>query len=146
MASNSRPSTPNFSQDMQSLSVQDTPYSQGSGSHSSYRSQNHQSDYKPYLREDLQNMYSITLEQFLVHILKIAPSDVNQGRSTLKPADYQLFQKQMKVYHDTTGHETNLYNPFVRLANQIVDIVTNTLEVVFCRDDPVFVKGSAGRR
>src|ERR1700723_3582376 len=35
MASNSRPSTPTLSQDMRSLSVHDTPYSKGSGSHSS---------------------------------------------------------------------------------------------------------------
>ena len=34
----SRPSTPNLALDMQSLSVHDTPYSKGSGSHSSYRS------------------------------------------------------------------------------------------------------------
>ena len=80
------------------------------------------------------------MDQFLVHILKIAPSFL-KGR-VLKPADYNLFQ----VYHDTDGHETNLYNPFITLANHFLDKVPNILDVVCCRDDKVIVKGSAGQR
>ena len=74
MPSDQRPSTPpTGATTPQSLPIQSTPHSQGSSSHFSYQSQNHQSDYKPYLKEYLKHQYTVTFDEFLNDILHLAP-------------------------------------------------------------------------
>jgi hypothetical protein len=67
----------------QSLSIQSTPHSQGSSSHYSYQSQNHQSDYKPYLKEDLKHQYTVTFDEFLNDILHLAPDWIGKIASRI---------------------------------------------------------------
>ena len=75
MPSDQRPSTP------QSLSIQSASHSKGSSSHYSYQSQNHQSDYKPYLKEDLKHQYTVTFDEFLNDILHLAPEWIGKNAS-----------------------------------------------------------------
>ena len=144
MPDDKRPSTPPANKD--SLLVQDTPLSQGSGSHSSFRTENRQTQYKPYLIEDLKSQFFITLDDFFTHILKIQSSDLKQ--KPLKVAD----QKRIDDAFDRYGalgkkdSESSRYYPFITLANLIISSLTGTDWPTFCRNDPIIIQGSSAER
>jgi hypothetical protein len=124
MLSDQRPSTPptGAATTPQSLSIQSTPHSQGSGGHYSYQSQNHQSDYKPYLKEDLKHQYTVTFDEFLNDILHLAPDWI--GKNTSRISDIvgtQHFGKMVSKYREPVTHETSHYPPFIVLANHVIN-------------------------
>jgi cytochrome P450 len=82
------------------------------------------------------------VDQFLCHILQV-PSALLQKK--VAPT-IQGLQKAVHEYTSIFGHETLRYHPFVKLANLIISETLNTLDIRFCRNDPVFVKGSFGDR
>src|ERR1700683_5161993 len=121
MSTNECPSTPpNISQNIQSLSINSTPYAQGPGSHTSYHSQHLQTDYKPYLREDLKYQYSILLDEFLIHILKVKRSELEQEAAEYvksQPAADSALDREVTDYIGSLGlHKTRRYHPFATLA------------------------------
>jgi len=46
------------------------------------------------------------------------------------------------------AHETHRYSPFIILANHVVDKLAHNYEsdLSFCRNDPIYVRGSSGQR
>jgi len=147
MPSDERPSTPPTPQ---APSIHSTPHSQGSGSHYSYHSQHLQSDYRPYLIDDLKNHYDMrTFDDFLHHVLH-APSDwIEKNRSKISGIiEDTQFQKHISAYREPVSHETGRYQPFVELANFVIDALgqNSHSNLTFCRNDPVIVRGSSGER
>jgi hypothetical protein len=146
MPSDQRPSTPPTGA---SLSIQSTPHSQGSGSHYSYQSQNHQSDYKPYLREDIKHQYTITFDEFLNDILHLAPDWIGKNTSRISDIVHtQRFGEIVFKYREPVTHETSRYPPFIVLANHVISQLDHNPEsnICFCRNDPVLVRGSRAER
>src|SRR6202167_2531221 len=114
MPSDQRPLTPptGAATTPQSLSIQSTPHSQGSSSHDSYQSQNHQSDYKPYLREDLKHQYTVTFDKILNDILHLAPDWIVKNASRISDiVGTQHFGKMVSKYREPVTHETSRYPP-----------------------------------
>src|SRR5882762_3256114 len=97
----------------QSLTIQSTPHSQGSSSHYSYQSQNHQSDYKPYLKEDLKHKYTVTFDEFLNDILHLASDWIGKNASRISEIiQTQRFGSMVSKYRELVTHETSRYPPF----------------------------------
>jgi hypothetical protein len=145
MPSDQRPSTPTGA----SLAIQSTPHSQGSSSHYSYQSQNHQSDYKPYLREDIKHQYTITFDEFLNDILHLAPDWIGKNASRISDIVHtQHFGKMVSKYRELVTHETSRYPPFIVLANHVISQLDRNPDsnICFCRNDPVLVGGSHAER
>ena len=143
MPSDQRLSTP------QSLSIQSTPHSQGSGSHYSYQSQNHQSDYKPYLKEDLKHQYTVTFDKFLNDILHLAPDWIGKNASRISDiVCTQYFRKMVSKYREPVTHETSRYPPFIVLANHVINQLDHNPDsnICFCHSDPVLVGGLRAER
>ncbi|KAF7326535.1 Other 1 protein kinase [Mycena venus] len=117
-----------------------TPQSQGSGSHRNYAAEHTQKDYAPYLQEDLTHERTITVTQFFEWILHITNS-----QDTTRTENDSKFQKYLARYNrwDVYKHETELYQPFVELANYCIGRQT---KVQFCRNDPTIVLGSDAER
>ena len=108
----------------QSLAIQSTPHSQGSSSHYSYQSQNHQSDYEAYLKEDLKHHdeYTVTFDEFLNDILHLAPDWIDKNSSRISDiVRTQSFGKMVSNYREPVTHETSRYPPFIILANHVLD-------------------------
>src|SRR5882757_9682779 len=94
----------------QSFSIQSTPHSQGSSSHYSYQSQNHQSDYKPYLKEDLKHQYTVTFDEFLNDILHLAPEWIGKNISRISDIVHtRRFGKMVSKYRGPVTHKTSRY-------------------------------------
>ena len=133
----------------QSLSIQSTPHSQGSSSHYSYQSQNHQSDYKPYLKEDLKHQYTVTFDEFLNDILHLAPDWIGKNASRISDIVHtQCFGEMVSKYCEPVTRETSRYPPFIILANHVFDHLDHNPDcnICFCRNDPVLVGGSRAER
>ena len=146
MPSDQRPSTTTTPQ---SLSIQSTPYSQGSSSNYSYQSQNHQSDYKPYLKEDLKHQYTVTFDEFLNDILHLAPDWIAKNASRISDIVHtQRFGKMISKYREPVTQETSRYPPFIVLANHAINQLDHKPDsnICFCRNDPVLVGGSRAER
>ncbi|KAJ7804338.1 hypothetical protein B0H14DRAFT_3486344 [Mycena olivaceomarginata] len=94
-----------------------TPQSKGSGSHHNYASEHTQKDYAPYLREDLAHERTITVAQFFEWILRIT-----NAQDTSRTENDHTFQKYLAKYNqwDVYERETQLYQPFVELANYCI--------------------------
>lgn len=133
----------------QSLAIQGTPHSQGSGSHYSYQSQNHQSDYQPYLKEDLKHQYTVTFDEFLNDILHLTPQWIGKNATRISDIVHtQCFGKIVSNYREPVTHETSRYPPFIVLANYVLDQLDHNPDsnICFCRNDPVLVGGSRAER
>jgi hypothetical protein len=146
-----RPSTPptGAATISQSLSIQSTPHSQGSSSHYSYHSQNHQSDYKPYLKEDLKHQRTITFDEFLNDVLHLAPDWIDRNASRISDIVHtKRYGNMLSKYREPVTHETSRYPPFIILANHILDQLDHNPDsnICFCRNDPVIVGGSCAER
>jgi len=143
MSSDNRPLTP------PSLSIHSTPHSQGSGSHYSYRSQNAQGDYKPYLADDIKHLYTLnTFDEFLHDVLGFDSSDwIKKNESQIsRIVDTKEFRDKVTHYRQPVAHEADRYQPFVELANHVVEEFNAQVSFTFCRNDPTIVKGSDGER
>jgi hypothetical protein len=128
----------------QSLAIQSTLHSQGSSSHYSYQSQNHQSDYKPYLKEDLKHQYTVTFDEFLTDILHLPPNWIGKNASQISDTVHaQPFGKMVSKYREPVTHETSRYPPFIVLANHVINQLDHDPDsnICFCRNDPVLVGG-----
>ena len=133
----------------QSLPIQSTPHSQGSSSHYSYQSQNHQSDYKPYLKEDLKHQYMVTFDEFLNEILHLASDWIEQNASRISDIVYtQSFGNMVSEYREPVTHETSRYPPFIIIANHIINQLDHNPDsnICFCRNNPIIVGGSRAER
>ncbi|KAJ6497924.1 hypothetical protein DFH09DRAFT_1204450 [Mycena vulgaris] len=119
-----------------------TPQSKGSGSHHNYASEHTQKDYAPYLRlrEDLIYERTITVAQFFQWILRIT-----NAHDTSSTENDPKFQKYLAKYNrwDAYKHETELYQPFVELANYCIG---KQAKIRFGRDDPTIALGSDAER
>ncbi|KAJ6598737.1 hypothetical protein B0H10DRAFT_2085083 [Mycena sp. CBHHK59/15] len=117
-----------------------TPRSRGSGSHQNFASEHTQKDYAPYLQEDLTHERTITVAQFFEWILRIT-----NAQGTSRAQNDPKFQEYMSKYNRWTAykHETELYQPFVELANYCIGKQAN---IQFCRDVPTIVLGSDAER
>src|SRR6202050_5010441 len=146
MPSDQCPSTPptGAATSPQPLSIQSTPHSQGSSSHYSYQSQNHQSDYKPYLKEDLKHQYTVTFDEFLNDILHLASGWIEQNTSRISDIVHtQRFGKMVSKYREPVTRETSRYPPFIVLANHVINQLDHNPDsnICFCRSDPVLIGG-----
>ncbi|KAJ7846919.1 hypothetical protein B0H13DRAFT_2285691 [Mycena leptocephala] len=56
------------------------------------------------------------------------------------------FKQQLNNYLAPITRETDLYHPFVELANQCVAELVGNDRPVFCRNDPIIVRGSDAAR
>ena len=124
MPSDQRPLTPptGAATTPQSLSIQSTPHSQGSSSHYSYQSQNHQSDYKPYLTEDIKHRYTVTFDEFLNDILNLASDWIEQNTSRISDIVHtQRFGNMVSKYREPVTCETFRYPPFIIFANHVIN-------------------------
>lgn len=128
--------------------LDDTPYSKGSGSHSSYRQHSTQDDYQPYLREDLSNLTFISFDQFLHTFLSI-PVDflpkygLSMAKHFCKDHSYMPY---IRKYAKAVTHENQRYIPFVELVNHVMPICCGKNNVVSCRNDAIIVRGSVAQR
>ena len=132
----------------QSLSLKSlsTPFSRGSGSHHSHQSQHYQDHYKPYLREDLAHQYKpeipfdVFLNDILCHGLSLDNADQLQNHEIVSDKQFQtLLSKFCEPVHQETGH----YTPFIELTNYVIGQFNNPeSRIVFCRNDPVSIRGS----
>ncbi|KAJ7445440.1 hypothetical protein FB451DRAFT_1148766 [Mycena latifolia] len=116
-----------------------TPQSRGSG-HRNHASEHTQKDYAPYLQEDLTHERTITVAQFFQWILRIT-----NAQDTSRMENDKKFQEYMAGYNrwDVYKNETELYQPFVELANYCIG---KQARIQFCRDDPTIVLGSDAER
>ena len=123
MPSDQRPSTPpTGATTPQSLPIQSTPHSQGSSSHFSYQSQNHQSDYKPYLTEDIKHRYTVTFDEFLNDILHLASDWIEQNTSRISDIVHpQRFGNMVSKYREPVTCKTFRYPPFIIFANHVIN-------------------------
>jgi hypothetical protein len=122
----------------------------GSGSQHSYRSQNHQSDYRPHLEEDLKHKYTVTFDEFLNDILNLAPDWIIKNASQISNiVKSQSFKKMVSKYCKER-HETSRYPPFIDLGNDVMRQLggnpNSESDMCFCRNDPVIVGGPCAHR
>ena len=150
--SDHRPLTPPTGAAMilQSLSIHSTPHSQGSSSHYSYQSQNQQSDYRPYLKEDLKYQHTVTFNEFLNDVLHLAPDWIKQNSSIISDIVHtEQYKSMISKYCEPVTHETSCYPSFIVLVNYVMDHLgcDPRTNLFFFRNDPVLVGGSyAGRK
>jgi hypothetical protein len=124
MPSDHRPSTPpiDATEILQSLSIQSTPHSHGSSSHYSYQSQNQQSNYRPYLIEDLKHQYTITFDEFLNEVLHLPLDWIEQNASKISNIIHlERYGNTVSKYRELVAHETSRYPPFLVLVNHVMD-------------------------
>lgn len=132
-----------------SLTIHSTPHSQGSGSHYSYHSQNLQDHYKPYLKEDLKHKRTITFDEFLNETLHLPTDWIKRNESQISCiVNAKSFSDKVSTYCEPVSHETHRYPPFIILTNFIVNMLAHNSEfnLSFCRNDPIYVRGSSGQR
>jgi hypothetical protein len=126
---------------------QSTPLSKGSGSNADYISSNKQGEYAPFLKEDIAQEVTITVAQFLFWILNVPENWITTTASTItRITGAAKFKQQLNNYLAPITHETDLYHPFVELANQCVAELVGNDRPVFCRNDPIIVRGSDAAR
>ncbi|KAJ7221120.1 hypothetical protein C8J57DRAFT_1482502 [Mycena rebaudengoi] len=117
-----------------------TPRSKGSSSHRNHASEHTQKDFAPYLQEDLTCEKTVTVAQFFEWILRITNApDTSKTENDLNFQDYLAKYNRWDAYK----HETELYKPFVELANYCIG---KPAKIRFCRDDPTIVLGSDAER
>ncbi|KAJ6542223.1 hypothetical protein DFH09DRAFT_47189 [Mycena vulgaris] len=140
-----RPSTPLRSPAFEA--VHSTPLSRGSGSDENYAFQHTQEDYLPYLEEDLARQKIVPFEKFMELFM---PQEANVSASAEIAAivTNPTFQKLLAAYQQPTRHETDLYDPFVKLANYCLQELAGSSHpnIVFCRNDPAIVRDSHAQR
>ncbi|KAJ7066822.1 hypothetical protein B0H15DRAFT_972043 [Mycena belliarum] len=125
-----------------------TPASRGSASHGSYSTQHTQEDYLPYLREDLATAKTVTFDHFLELVLP-SKTDHPTLQQLKKISEDHRVQASLSKYKAVTVPETSLYQPFVELANQCMELLPTKgagVDSVFCRNDPAIVRGSRAQR
>jgi hypothetical protein len=145
------PFTPQMVNDStRTSSLQDTPWSKGSGSRSGFCIRHTQDDYKPYLKEDLECCRaSITFDQFLRHILRVPPEwRLQQKQSIETIVNSKRYQDMLPRYTSQIHHEAERYHPFTELVNHVMEKLRGREEfvVAFCRNDPIIIKGSYAQR
>ncbi|KAJ7679249.1 hypothetical protein DFH06DRAFT_507547 [Mycena polygramma] len=128
--------------------ITSTPHSVGAASNPTSDTHPTQTKYAPYLAEDLAKEVSLTLEDFLTHILHVPSGPKDTARLGKLVEDAQ-FKKLLKTYEEVKiagTHESVLYQPFVELANYCLKVLGLDQTLVFCRNDPQFVQGSNSNR
>jgi hypothetical protein len=106
-------------------SLQDTPWSKGSGSHSGFRSRHPQDDYKPYLKEDLEcSKASITFDEFL----KLIPPSGGFSRG--------LASRRSSTDEETGVSETRVCRP----AHQVQVYIRAPPSFINCVGSPRLVQ------
>ncbi|KAJ7903267.1 hypothetical protein B0H13DRAFT_2335120 [Mycena leptocephala] len=129
--------------------VYSTPASLGSAGDDNYASQNHQSDYFPYLKEDLATQETVTFDHFLELILPPNGATASDA-SIVRISESREFGQLLAKYRQEFTYETDLYHPFVELANHCTDQLLGSGKrdenTVFCRNDPSIICGSHGQR
>ncbi|KAJ7614203.1 hypothetical protein DFH06DRAFT_1484423 [Mycena polygramma] len=126
-----------------------TPQNHGSGSHASADINATRAVYAPYLAEDVAKEVSLTLADFLIHILHV-PSDHKDPKID-KLVGSAGFKKRLQKYTDVepskpTTKEQELYQPFVELANYCLEQLGLGNKLVFCRNDHQSIQGSSAGR
>lgn len=126
----------------------DTPQSCGSRTNVSYREKTKNTDYHPFLVEDLQSRNDVSSDLFIELILG-TPNQVKP----LSRYRQDRYDAALKNYQNATT-ENNRYAPFCELVNEILlnadehDSAKKALSggqvdvMQFCRNDPQFAQGS----
>ncbi|KAJ7875176.1 hypothetical protein B0H14DRAFT_2437500 [Mycena olivaceomarginata] len=121
-----------------------TPAAKGSSDNSEYALRSKQEDYAPFLEQDVAHEVIISVEDFLSWILGNGPAKAGEFQSILTNTK---FQQLVRVYSETEfSRETELYHPFVTLANWCLGQMHTTGDVQFCRNDPTIVLDSDADR
>jgi hypothetical protein len=121
----------------------------GSSSHYLYHSQNHQSDYKPYLKQDLKHQSAMTFNEFLNDVLHLAPDWIDRNASRISDiAHIKGNGNMLSKYREPVTHKTSRYPPFIILVNHILDQLHDNPDsnICFCHNDPVLVGDSCAER
>ncbi|KAK7029724.1 hypothetical protein R3P38DRAFT_3512436 [Favolaschia claudopus] len=134
-------------------STHSTPFSGGSGSNMASTEHHYHDDYLPFLKQDVSKMQVISVEDFFSWILgkkleRNRFSDVIENPAFKGFLEKYIRAKPQIVARPTGASrlaETYLYHPFVEMANWYLKEM-GYKNVVFCRNDPIIVLGSAGER
>lgn len=150
-------STPHRNSQSQ-LSAKDTPLNKGSSTDYAWDTKHNQSDYAPYLMEDIRRKKTVTFDDFLKHVLAV-PEDWEMASSyaTLKgegsPYEANLATFRAIEHRNIIHGEKKLYRPFADLVNSVVDHMldasTDTKDKPYLRlrrNDPAYIRGSYARR
>jgi hypothetical protein len=132
----------------------DTPFSKGSGSHSGYHENHTRDDYAHFLEEDLSHKVVVGFDSFLEHFLNIpitSPAWLSENLSTINKILEQdiLYLQLVQEYARKISVEMDRYQPFVKLANHAISQIRGNKSesnIVFCRNDPAYIQGSAADR
>ncbi|KAL4255910.1 Protein kinase domain-containing protein [Pleurotus pulmonarius] len=118
--------------------IHSTPQSAGSGSNRNYDTQSTRLDYVPYLFQDLRNEKILPFEEFCKTILGL---EIDQP----KKATTKKLSDLLENYRLPIAKETERYEPFIQLANEVLDACCS--EYRFVRNDPKYLWGiDAGRK
>ncbi|KAJ7357242.1 hypothetical protein DFH08DRAFT_736677 [Mycena albidolilacea] len=125
--------------------VHSTPHNQGSGSQQNHATQHTQVNYASYLQEDLFFKKRISVDEFLKSILHVKKPDDTSLYDALQnnPKRTRELKTALENYRKNAGRETDLYAPFVTLANHCLG---KDASIQFCRDDPQIIRGSPAQR
>jgi hypothetical protein len=131
---------PSIEDAFRSLSLQDTPHSQGTSSHFASDVYHLRQHLAPFLQMDLKDSVTIPIEKFVSDILHFAGSI---DTSVIRTSNYQrALAKYCKSWP-----EKHRYHPFVLLAEQILlKVTTNRVGITYCRNDPTPIKGARAKR
>ncbi|KAJ7447074.1 hypothetical protein B0H11DRAFT_2290249 [Mycena galericulata] len=127
-----------------------TPHSRGSGSDAKYKTSHNQSDYAPFLKDDLAHSTTLPLNEFLTKILQVDPNWEAAKRDEFsRIKESSKFKKLLAAYTQVPEKrgwvETDLYHPFVELANHCLEEL-GCEKNILCRNDDVYILGSSGQR
>ncbi|KAJ7232397.1 hypothetical protein C8J57DRAFT_1533121 [Mycena rebaudengoi] len=98
---------------------QSTPHSKGTSDHSDFAGSHTQEHYAPFLEKDIADEITVTVENFLLWIMGGKRGEEEKLQAIL---GHPKFATQMANYLPRPARETELYHPFVTLANCISSI------------------------
>ena len=90
-----------------------------------------------------------TFDEFLNEILHLPTDWIKRNASQISCiVNAKSFSDKVSTYCELVSHETHRYPPFIILANYVVNKLAHNSEsnLSFCRNDPIYVKGSSGQR
>ena len=134
-----------------SAPAQSTPQARGTASHTSFGEEHTQDHYAPYLAEDLKRKVVINLDAFCERAF---PTSLDRYRIVLDQIAQQTdLQDLLNAFCQPVDRETHRYYPFTKLVNAAVSNLKHKLgakielnDLVFCRNDPVYIVGSYAHR
>lgn len=153
MAAPARPVTPQRSSLVQS-SIHSTPLNLGSAHNSPYATKHTQSDYRPYIEEDLKHREEVSYNAFRIGLFgEFQSMMISDEPMTISGTEQ--YQKLVGKFAMAVPYETKRYAPFVELMNYIFEQMNNLvisskypqrLDVLSCRNDPTYIRGSKAQR